>query len=617
MVAMVDGQPVALDPNDTANPVHGDLYVDTTLADGTRVKSGLQLLLEASREHTMAEWAELCGVRESDIADTARELTSHGKQASVDIHRGPAQHTNGFYAVLGWMTLNMLLGNYDHKGGLIQDGGTYDTGGRGGLFALSHNPNRTTAFGISSIRHGIDYEKTTLFEGYPAKRNWYPLASDLYQEIIPSIGDAYPYPVKALFLYMGAPTYALPAGHTNIDVLRDVKQLPLFIANDILVGTSSMYADYIFPDLSFLERWEFQGTHFSMPNKVQPLRQPVMAPLTADCTVYGQSMPMSFESIMLGIAEQLELPGFGDNAFGPGLDLKHPDDLYLRAVANLARGEATDGSLAVPDADPREIEIAIQARRHLPANVFDEQRWRRIVGEAVWPKVVTVLNRGGRFEDHALGYKGDRAAHPYGKLLNLYQERTTATIHSGTGEPYAGIACHIPVRDFLGAEPTAQRSGHDLALITHRTISQCKTRTITNPWLRPLMPDNGILLNPADAQRLGLKAGDMVKVVSSTNPEGNWRLTDRNSKPMTGKLMLTQTMRPGVVSFALGYGHWATGAVDITIDGYVIRGSSERAAGVNANAAMWTDPHVKNTCMFDPIGGSVSFYDTHVRLEPV
>jgi hypothetical protein len=32
---------------------------------------------------------------------------------------------------------------------------------------------------------------------------------------------------------------------------------------------------------------------------------------------------------------------------------------------------------------------------------------------------------------------------------------------------------------------------------------------------------------------------------------------------------------------------------------------------------MWTDPTITNTCMFDPVGGSVSFYDTHVRLVPV
>jgi hypothetical protein len=29
---------------------------------------------------------------------------------------------------------------------------------------------------------------------------------------------------------------------------------------------------------------------------------------------------------------------------------------------------------------------------------------------------------------------------------------------------------------------------------------------------------------------------------------------------------------------------------------------------------MWLDPHVKNTCFVDPVGGSVSFFDTMVRL---
>jgi hypothetical protein len=27
------------------------------------------------------------------------------------------------------------------------------------------------------------------------------------------------------------------------------------------------------------------------------------------------------------------------------------------------------------------------------------------------------------------------------------------------------------------------------------------------------------------------------------------------------------------------------------------------------------DPALKNTCLLDPVGGSVSFYDTAVRLE--
>jgi tetrathionate reductase subunit A len=616
LLAMVQGQPVAFDPNDTNTPVHGDLFVDAKLPDGTVVKSGLQLLLQAAQQRTSKEWAEIAGVRESDMLAVARELTRYGKMAAVDIHRGPAQHTNGFYNVLSWMTINMLLGNFDAKGGVII-ASTYDYMGKGKLYDLAAHPGKAAAFGISSIRHGVDYEKTTLFSGYPAKRNWYPLSSDIYEEIIPSIGDAYPYPVKALFLYMGAPTYSLPAGNTNIKILCDTEKVPLFVASDILIGSTSMYADYIFPDLSYLERWEFQGSHPCVPNKVQPVRQPAMAPIPEDCTVNGQRMPMCFEAMILAIAEKLKLPGFGEDAFGKGLDLKHPDDFYLRGLTNLAFGEKPDGSDAVPDADEGEIKIFREARRYLPASVYDEERWKKIAGEKNWPKVVYVLNRGGRFEDWAKGYKGDRVAHPYGAMLNLYQEKTASTIHSGTGKKHPGCATFVPIRDYLGREPDDLRKGHDLALITHRSITQCKSRTIADPWLTPLMPENGILVNPEDARRLGLKNGDLVKVVSATNPQGEWDLGAGNKKPMAGRVVLTQTMRPGVTSFALGFGHWATGAGAFTIDGHVIQSETRRAAGIHANAAMWVDPALKNTCMLDPVGGSVSFYDTMVRLIPV
>ncbi len=616
-LAMSGGALTPVDPNDEKRPVTGDLFVDTALPNGRRAKSALQLVREAAEERTVEQWAELAGVRAADLAAVARELAAHAPQSAVDIHRGPAQHANGFYGVLGWMTVNMLLGNYDHQGGMIK-GTTYDIGGKGGWFDLAAQPGAIKPFGVSSIRHDIAYEATTLFEGYPAKRNWYPLASDMYQEIIPSIGDAYPYPVKALILYMGAPTYALPAGHTNIEVLRDVKRLPLFIANDIVVGTTSMYADYIFPDLSFLERWEFHGTQPNMPNKVQPVRQPVIAPVPENCVVFGETQPICFETMLLGIAEKLGLPGFGPDAFGSGIALRHYDDFYLRAVGNLAFGEKTDGSDSVPAAGPDEIELFLKARRHLPREVFDPDRWRAAVGEAMWPKVVHVLNRGGRFEEHDRAFAANgMVTHAYGKLLNLYQEKTATTIHSGTGRPHRGCAGYVPIRDFLGREVAERREGYPLALITHRTISQTKSRTVADPWLSPLMPENAILIHPTDAEKLGLRDGQRVRVVSATNPDGVWKLADGHEKPMEGKIALTQTVRPGVVSFALGFGNWATGAQDMVIDGATIRGESRRKKGLHANAAMWTDSHVKNTCMFDPVGGSVSFYDTFVNLKPV
>jgi len=617
-LVMKDGQPVVFDPTDEKTAVKGDLFVDAVLPDGTRVKSGLQLIKEAAFERSIADWCKAADLKPVDVIAVARELAAAGKQGAVDIHRGVSQHTNGFYGVLAFMTINALLGNYDWAGGSII-GGTFSyDGSKGGPFNLATHPGKLTPFGISVIRHEVDYEKTTLFKGYPTPRNWYPLSSDIYEEIIPSIGDAYPYPAKALFMLKAAPTYALPAGQANIEIMTDLKKLPLIIFSDILIGTGSMYADYIFPDLSFLERWEFHGTHPNIAQRVQPVRQPAIAPIPETHRAFGQEMPMSFESFFIAAAEKLGLPGFSKDAFGPGLDLNRPEDLYVRAVANLAAGEKPDYADAVPDADDREVQIFLRARRHLPKHSFDPDYWKALLGgdNRLWRKTVYVLNRGGRFMDHDKTYKDGQLTVAHGGLICLYQEKTAKCKYTGTGKPYPGYARFVPIEDYHGKPLDKLAAGYDLHLITHRTILQCKTRTITNYWLLPMMPENFVSMNPLDGKRLGLRDGQQVRVVSATNPEGVWDLRNGTRKPMAGKLKLTETIKPGVASFELGFGHWATGAVDVVIDGQRIKGDPRRATGINANAAMWTDPHVPNTALFDPVGGSVSFYDTKVKVVP-
>lgn len=615
-VVMKDGKPAYFEPNDDKNAVEGDLFVNTVIKVGDKkvaVKSSLQLLKESAEENTFNNWCKIAGLDPKKVLEVAADLTSYGKQASVDLHRGPAQHTNGFYNVFCWMSVNMLLGNFDWAGDMCKATTYGYDGSKGGPFDTTKTSGKLATFGISSIRHDVQYERSTIFADYPAKRNWYPLASDVYEEIVPSIGEAYPYPVKALFLYMGTPIYALPAGHTNIDVLADVNKLPLFFTSDITVGTTSMYADYIFPDLTFLERWEFQGSHPNMANKVGPIRQPVVAPIPETVRVYGEEMPISFEALLMGLAEKMGMKAFGKNAIGEGIHLNRPEDFYLRAVANMAVGEKPGAE--VPDADARELEIFTKARRHLPKSVFDGEKWKAIVGAGNWAKVVYLLNRGGRFEDHEKAFDGGKLKHAYGALLNLYQEKTAGVKHSGTGKSYSGIARYIPQKNYAGETLEKLGAGYALHLITHRVVSQTKSRTVTSQWLNDLMPTNGLLVNSMDAKRLGLKNDQMVKVVSATNHEGVWDLKHGNTKPMIGKVFVSEMIRPGVVSFALGFGHWATGAGDITVDGQKIKGDSRRAEGIHANAAMWADPSLRNnTCLLDPVGGSVSFYDTRINL---
>ncbi|RJQ17705.1 MAG: molybdopterin oxidoreductase [Nitrospiraceae bacterium] len=614
LVVMKDGKPVAVDPNDEKAPVTGDLLVDAELS-GIKVKSALQVVADAANSKSMAEWSKICGISVKDIEEVAQELANHGKKAVVDVHRGIAQHTNGFYNVTSAMTVNLLLGNFDWKGGMIAASAYGPMGGKEGQpFDLGKmKPGKTSKFGISVIRHDIKYEDSTLFNGYPAKRNWWPLSSDIYEELVPSMGDAYPYPIKALFSYMGTPAYALPAGHTNIEILADVNKIPLYFCSDILIGTTSMYADYIFPDLTYLERWEMQGSHPNMPVKVQPVRQPVIAPIPDTVTVFGEEMPCSYEALQLALAEKLGMKGFGKDGFAAGEDFTTPDDFYIRMVANVA----TDGS-PVPDADDAELKLFLDSRKHLPKTVFDPERWEKIAG-ANWRKVVYVLNRGGRFQEYKDVYKGEHVSNQYKKLINIYQEKTAGTKSAFTGKSNPGYATYLPVSTALGKSPKEEglEEGYPLHLLTQRHVAMTKSRTIADYWLLAVKPENEILINTKDAKNFGLKTGDKVKVVSATNKEGVWDLKNGMKKPMIGKIMTTETIMPGAITFVLGFGHWATGAVDVSIDGKVVKGDPRRATGIHANAAMWTDPHLKNTCMLDPVGGSVSFYDTKVKLMKV
>ena len=408
-VTLVEGTPTLVSPTDDKNAVVGDLLVNTT-AQGFNVKSGLQVLVDEVSIKTVEDWAALAGVEARTIVDLATEFTSHGKQAGVEFYRGAVQHTNGYYTAQALIALNLLIGNMDWKGGMSAGGGAWDAIGtkEGKPFNLSaDHPGKIGAFGIKVTRESATYEKTTLFKDYPAPRPFYPYTSNVYQEVIPAAYAQYPYPIKILWLHMGTPALAAPAGAEQIKMLADTDKIPLYIADDVVIAESSMYADYLFPDITYVERWAFLGSPPPEPTKNIRVRQPIAAPVPEIVTVDGEDMPISMEVMMIAIGKALSLPGIGKGGFGAHGDFNRPEDYYLRGVANIAFGDAKDGAEAVPDADDTELDIFRQARQHLPKGVYDEGKWQSAVGEALWRKTVYVLNRGGRFESFSKAYAGD------------------------------------------------------------------------------------------------------------------------------------------------------------------------------------------------------------------
>jgi len=177
----------AVSPEDKTNPVEGDLFAKYS-KDGVTAQTAFSLLKDRVDERPLDEYARLAGLSVRDIADLADEFTSHGKKASAELYRGAVKHTNGYYNAQAIIVLNILVGNSGWKGGLSAGGSHWhEYGGKpGSVFNLGKlNKNKLTAFGIKCNREKSIYEETTLFDGYPAKRPFYPLTGNLYQEIIP------------------------------------------------------------------------------------------------------------------------------------------------------------------------------------------------------------------------------------------------------------------------------------------------------------------------------------------------------------------------------------------------------------------------------------------------
>ncbi len=610
-VVMVEGTPTL---SATAESL-ADLFVDTEV-NGIKVKSVLQLLKERTEEYTLEEYAEIAGIRARDIEELANEFTSYGKQAVADFYRGPVQHTNGYYNGQAIITLNALIGNVDWKGGL-QAGGSHwhEDGSKGGPFAKSvviNAPGGLKKFGLHSNREKETYEKSTLFDGYPAKRPWYPFTSELYQNVIPSAVDGYPYPIKALYIHKGTPILASPAGHAQIEMLRDSKLIPLVIGSDVVIGETTMYADYIFPDTTYLERWGIPHTSPDVLVKVSKVRQPLIAPLTETVTVDGEEMPINMEAFLIAVGKALGMAGFGKDGLGEGYNFDRPEQYFLAMAANLAYGDKDDGSEILPAATDEEMEIFRASHAHLPKTVYDEAVWKAAVPADLWLSVVSLINRGGRFESMEKAYSGNKVGHTWKGMWNIYVEKVAKGKNSMNGKNFDGLPKVESVLDCTGEE--VNDAGYDLTLITYKEVTGGQSRTHGSGWSSAILPENFIYLNSVDARNLGLESGDKARIVGPTLQKA-FDLGDGRSHDTVGIVKVIEGLRPGVTSVAWSYGHWAYGSNDVEIDGETVKGSELRASGIVPNPAMRLDPVLQDVCLTDPIGGSASFYDTQVKVE--
>ena len=597
------GQPIFHDQAKGA----AQLFVDTVLTvegQDVRLKSSLQLLKEEAMRLEPQSYAAACGIDAATIAALAKELSSHGKRASVIAHGG-MMSGNGFYNTYALMSINALLGNINWKGGFVASGGGFKFDGEGPRYNLATFPGMVKPAG-TPIGRNVPYEKTTEFatrkaagKPYPAAAPWFPHAPGLSTELLPAGINGYPYPLKALILWSSNPMYGIPGLRARLAKdLANPAKLPLIVSVDPFINESNAFADYIVPDSLMYESWGWVAPWNGVPTKSMGARWPVIEP-KAEKTADGKAIGM--ETFFIALAGAMKLPGFGEGALtdseGNALGLNGPEDWYLRGGANIAwLGKE-------PVADATEEDMLLSG----------VQRLRPLLEKTLKPeevaKVAFLLSRGGRYQPAKEAFDEENAEwmrNPIKAMCHLWNENLGASRNSLSGKRNPGCgAWREPA--FVDGTPMRQvypEKDWPMQLVSYKSALQ-NPYSIGATRLLAIHPENPVLVHPDDAKRLRLDMGDLAEI---STPGGS----------LKARVIIHAGISPGVAAFEHGFGHRELGARAHRIGKKSQPEDGRLAAGVNLNDIGVLDPTRPDGAPWvDAISGTSVRNGLPAKIRPV
>jgi len=590
-----------------------------TLTDATgakvQVKTAYRLMKEGAWEHSLDDYARMAGVERSQLERVAKEFTSHGTRAAVCQYHGAGNYASGVYAAFPIAILNALIGSVDRKGGYLRGGGeaaAWDSG----LYDLKSFPGQAKAKGVMLSREKASYETSSEFKkkraaggsGYPAKRPWFPFTQGgLCVETLSGIDQMYPYSCQVLFTYFFNPLYSIPGGQRYAETLESPEKVPLHVSIDIGINESNLYADYIVPDITYLEGHYGFLTPHAPALKFTAIRTPVVEPVTGS-TKDGRSFCL--ETFLIDLAKAAGLPGFGDRAIQAKDGSWHPlhcaEDYYLRGIANLA------DAAKIPEAAAEEVAYV--------EHNYPVARHKGLITDGEWRTACYALARGGIFKRR---YEDDFAGenHRFGlKRVVLYNEELATTRNSLSGAFFPGTIKYTAPEDAAGNVLAEKDANFPFALITYKMNVHAQSRTSSHRWSMEVFPENFVVVNQGDAGKLGLRDGDLVQLTSPSNSLGT-----------RGKVKVSALIRPGCLGISFHYGHTQLGASALPVtkgealflggrtvahSGGLV-GDPRLGTGISPNLLSRLDENLGNTPLVDVVGGIPDFSSTRVGIRKI
>ena len=319
--------------------------------------------------------------------------------------------------------------------------------------------------------------------------------------------------IRGLFTIAGNPVLSTPNGDRLADALDT---LDLMVSVDIYRNETTRHAHVILPAPSPLQRGHFDLALYSFAVRNIANYSPPVLPL--------DGMPDEWETLLrlTGIAAGL----------GPDADIDALDD-YV--VGEAVRADVGRAGSPVHGRDADELLGELSARRG-PERILDLKLRTGPFGDAFGTREGLTL--------------AQLEANPHGIDLGPLVPRLPEVLRTPSGK--AELAPPAIVADLPRLESALERwgsqdEGDGLLLIGRRALRS------NNSWMHNLPklvsgPEGcTVLVNPGDAERLGVLDGEQAVLSSAA---GEIRLTAKHS----------DDMMPGVVSVPHGWGHDLPGA---------------------------------------------------------
>lgn len=463
-------------------------FEDWTSADGDH--EGFRSLV--LRDYHPVQVEALTGIPADTIVRLAREFATTQPGIATG-GRGASMQTNGVYNWMAIQALNALVGSIEVPGGVM----------------VQNHPPLTAWPDLPADSIAEAGRNLPRIDG--AGTRSHPLASSVYQSMPEHILSADPYPLNALFLYYTNPLFSSP------DVGRfyeAIQKIPFIVSFSPFLDDSSVFADLILPDHTFLERLQDDEIEPSLGYTVVGLRQPAVDPLF-DTRDTGDVLIQLAQAMGGTVAAAFPWTGFSQ--------------VIQYRLSGLWASER--GSI-------RATEFA-----HF---------WNELTSESVWHDAPYSFGQWGRVFNTPSGKFEFYSQSLRDRLEELRGEQSWDEWLNELGISARGDAAFMPHFEpprFVGDEDQ-----YPFYLNTYKLMAHAEGRGANAPWLQEKLGLHvkrswkvWVEINPESAARLGIANDDWVWVES---PVG---------ERIKLQAVLYQGARPDMVNIPFEQGHRAYG----------------------------------------------------------